>query len=974
MLTRKVKEGPAGAKIRLARPTRRAFFYVYNLVFGVLLLLVSSALAGVERTDFRVNDDAASAPQSDPRIAVAADGSFIIVWTDHRRGNNDIFLQRFDTGAEPVGDNLRINDDDATDYQAQPSVGVDFSGRYLTVWQDYRTYGYPFAPDIYLQQFDTSLTPIDTNRFLTPGDSVYRDMPDISLSAWGTGVVVWSDYRNNNWDIYGQLIGADGRPVGGNFKVNDDNGGQQHAPRVSTSSLGWFVVTWYDDRFGNDDIFVQRFDSSGTALGPNFKMNTDATPHRQIFPDVATDGAGHFTVVWVDYRNGQYPNNPDIYTAKLDTTLLPVTANTRMNTDGTIRAQKNPAIAADRMGNVAVIWADSTGSSWDIIGQMLDVDGIVHEVNFAANTETDSAQFKPDVALDGRYRYITWMDRREGNYDIYASVTEYNDPRLIVEPVQLEFEMSRGAGLPATQYITVQHAGYNRLDFDVTSFNSWLNFAPASTSTPDSIGVSIATDTLADGIHHGAISIVDRVNFDSTIVVPVSLEVSSAVLNVSVDTLQFRLPTGYDTTSTQLIAITNGGAGALPWTASEPSPWLTLSADSGTTPSNIEVTVDPTGLVTGNYVTAVFIDAGAAEESPDTVWIRLEMSDTLPMLLLAPTAIVASVTDPAAFDTFVVVSNVGGGDLLWQATGGAPWLTLNPSSGGNLDTVILTLDEDNLAAGLNGTSIDILAANAFNGSARLTVTIDHSPLLVDTVDVAPSNVMPGSIGTTALTLYVHNEIVQLALPLQYDTSLIMVDSLLFGSGLPLFMDKFYRIDPAAGTINISLQRTPPDMAMAAGSYLLGDLFFTAGFRQGTALIDTLNNDSLAPLVVTLDTLEKTPVVLPGAIQVGVATDIDPDADPTLPSAFALHQNYPNPFNAGTVIEFDLPRMVDVRLDIFDILGRRIRRLTDGRLSAGRHRLTWDGTDDSRADAPSGVYFYRLVADRESLAAKMLLLK
>lgn len=89
----------------------------------------------------------------------------------------------------------------------------------------------------------------------------------------------------------------------------------------------------------------------------------------------------------------------------------------------------------------------------------------------------------------------------------------------------------------------------------------------------------------------------------------------------------------------------------------------------------------------------------------------------------------------------------------------------------------------------------------------------------------------------------------------------------------------------------------------------------------------------------------------------------------VPSYFRLYQNYPNPFNPTTFIEFDLPRKANVKLVVYDALGREIKVLVDGELEAGRHRIRFDSNG-----LPSGVYFYRLLYDGVSETRKMVLLK
>jgi hypothetical protein len=86
--------------------------------------------------------------------------------------------------------------------------------------------------------------------------------------------------------------------------------------------------------------------------------------------------------------------------------------------------------------------------------------------------------------------------------------------------------------------------------------------------------------------------------------------------------------------------------------------------------------------------------------------------------------------------------------------------------------------------------------------------------------------------------------------------------------------------------------------------------------------------------------------------------------------FALYQNYPNPFNPQTNISYALPRAGNVTLKVFDILGREVMSLIKSeRESEGIHNVTFDATK-----LPSGVYFYRLQAEKFVETKRMVLLK
>ncbi|RPJ46154.1 MAG: M28 family peptidase [Candidatus Latescibacterota bacterium] len=93
-----------------------------------------------------------------------------------------------------------------------------------------------------------------------------------------------------------------------------------------------------------------------------------------------------------------------------------------------------------------------------------------------------------------------------------------------------------------------------------------------------------------------------------------------------------------------------------------------------------------------------------------------------------------------------------------------------------------------------------------------------------------------------------------------------------------------------------------------------------------------------------------------------------------PARLLLFGNEPNPFNPSTTIRFELPAGGAAELAVFDVSGRLVRKLLDGKAAAGRHEVVWDGTDASGGPVPSGVYFCRVNSDGESKTGKMLLLR
>ncbi|MCB0313223.1 MAG: T9SS type A sorting domain-containing protein, partial [Calditrichaeota bacterium] len=87
------------------------------------------------------------------------------------------------------------------------------------------------------------------------------------------------------------------------------------------------------------------------------------------------------------------------------------------------------------------------------------------------------------------------------------------------------------------------------------------------------------------------------------------------------------------------------------------------------------------------------------------------------------------------------------------------------------------------------------------------------------------------------------------------------------------------------------------------------------------------------------------------------------------SGFELSQNYPNPFNPSTTIAYNLKQAADVTLEVFNVTGQKVATLANGRKPAGQYEVNFDA-----ADIASGIYFYTLNANGQSLTRKMVLMK
>ncbi len=95
---------------------------------------------------------------------------------------------------------------------------------------------------------------------------------------------------------------------------------------------------------------------------------------------------------------------------------------------------------------------------------------------------------------------------------------------------------------------------------------------------------------------------------------------------------------------------------------------------------------------------------------------------------------------------------------------------------------------------------------------------------------------------------------------------------------------------------------------------------------------------------------------------------------TVPVSFQLNQNFPNPFNPSTTIKFYNAVKGPVRIDVFNIMGQRVRTLADKDMDIGWQEIVWSGDDANGENVASGIYFYKMSAGAFVEIKKMLLMK
>ena len=211
-------------------------------------------------------------------------------------------------------------------------------------------------------------------------------------------------------------------------------------------------------------------------------------------------------------------------------------------------------------------------------------------------------------------------------------------------------------------------------------------------------------------------------------------------IDASPTSLSFAATQGGANPAAQTVSISNTGGCALTWSASDNTPWLTLSPASGSGNGAVTMTVTTGTLTTGSYSGTATITATGAPTVMVPVTFTVTAAPVTPAIGASPASFSFTAqagTNPAA--QTLNISNTGSGTLSWSASNNAPWLTLSPASGTGNGTVTASVTTGTLTVGTYSGTATVSAT----GATPVTVPVSF------TVTAAP---VPPAIGTSPTSL------------------------------------------------------------------------------------------------------------------------------------------------------------------------------------------------------------------------------
>ncbi|KUG26232.1 hypothetical protein ASZ90_003929 [hydrocarbon metagenome] len=387
-----------------------------------LIVLFSNSIYSQWSTDPTVNNPICTQAnsQTQPVITNGSDGSFIITWTDNRNGNLDIYAQRINSTGDSqwAADGIAINS--FTTDQDGPTIISDGSGGAIIAWRDERNGS--FNRDIYIQRVNSSGVAqwnSDGVAVCTQGSNQF----DTKIASDGSGgaIITWYDDRNGNYDIYAQRINSSGiaQWTADGVAVCIQTS-PQWSPTITSDGSSGAIITWRDDRSGNSDIYAQRINSSGAALWTANGVAVCTEGSSQDKPTITSDGSGEAIITWEDYRNGGIR---DIYAQRINSSGVAQWTANGVAVITNASHQLNPTIISDGSSGAILTWSDYRNANADIYVQRINSSGTALWTADGVAVCTNAAnQGQPTLVGDGSSgAIITWYDDRNGNFDIYAA-------------------------------------------------------------------------------------------------------------------------------------------------------------------------------------------------------------------------------------------------------------------------------------------------------------------------------------------------------------------------------------------------------------------------------------------------------------------------------------------------------------------------------------------------------------------------
>ena len=482
-------------------------------------------------------------------------------------------------------------------------------------------------------------------------------------------------------------------------------------------------------------------------------------------------------------------------------------------------------------------------------------------------------------------------------FDVMLTVS--SNPTLIGSVQSLNFNYQIGQTVPSNQTVTITSSGAPlnyQVGVSATSCPGFLAATPSNGSTyggQNQVVVSVNTKNLGAQVCSGDVTLTVPGSTAAPLVIPVTLDVSSTtLLSVSQSAIAMTAMVGTTTASTQTISLTSTDGIPLPFTATAATnpaglTWLSVAPNSGTTPSNLVVTISPANLGVGVYTGAITVSSSTANVPAQTISVTLAVVGGIAMASPTTLTFTQAAGGPAPDTQSVQIAGVPAGTTIGAVAtvfSGASWLTATTAG----STVTVSVNGSQLAQGTYSGVVTVIVPGA--GASPLYI-----PVMLD-VTAATSSI---TLSTSAASFNISagSTSVPTSQMVQVTSTTSGVSAPFTASFVPSTGGNFLTVTPTSGstpaTITLAVNATVAS-ALAAGTYT-GDVQVSSGTGAVQSVkVTLLVSPAGTPVVFSVNSAASltTGAVSPGEIVTIFGSGIGP-ASPTTGTSFA-------PTSTGTV--------------------------------------------------------------------------
>jgi len=428
---------------------------ILTIFLSLFVSIISSTISAAPYpvvpvgTQFALRTDSSSIPG----IARDADGNYVLVWEIYLYPNDrEIYSQRFDMDDNPIGSAFRVNSY-TTGKQWKPDVDVNSSGEFVVVWQSSDQDG--SQEGVYGQRYNFNGVAQGAEFQVSTYTSLNQNAPKVTMLQDGAFVITWSSYQQDgdNFGVYARQFNASGQSTGNEVQINQYTVSSQTAPVITSNSNGDIVIVWESFNQGGQwyDIYARLYNSTLDPKGNEFLVNTN-TAQYQVFPAVAMNESGNFVVAW---SSGYSNFGDDIYAQRFDATGAALGAEIAVNSYR-LNDQNQVDIAMNDTGDFLITWESwlQDGSGEGIFAKQYNSEGLSYDGEIAVNTVTTGSQFSSavmtgslqDFLIVWTGSYVSGTDAQQGihgqrlgiDFDDDGFASRFDNCPLIANPIQLD--------------------------------------------------------------------------------------------------------------------------------------------------------------------------------------------------------------------------------------------------------------------------------------------------------------------------------------------------------------------------------------------------------------------------------------------------------------------------------------------------------------------------------------------------------